>query len=419
MLAFCNGTALKLFFVVVGLLSSDTRSPDLSGHCSSSPAVLVCAPAAPDTAKTAKAGKPGEATRITISDEGIKIESGGSEKVILSVDDAKRAEINKRVLQNLDSLRNLPESLAAAFEDDEDKRFCQTKGGDVVQFGRRIVIGPNELVNGDVVSICSDISIEGKVMGDVAAICGRVELGPEAIVNGEVVSILGSVDREDGSIVRGETAVIGHHGHTGLNLPIGPFGTGVFGAGAKVIVFIITILLMLIVLYFISQRMTNAGDCAAGSFLKSFGVGLLILFVGTVLVVVLATILAITIVGIPVAVLLVLSFIALFVLGYFVSALALGAFVSRKFNLESESVYIHGIIGLFLLSIISIIASFMFITPWFRPMRVTLVALGGLIKFVALTTGAGALIISKGGSVPAKPKLVLPDRTAGPDRLSL
>ncbi|MDD4856626.1 MAG: polymer-forming cytoskeletal protein [Candidatus Krumholzibacteria bacterium] len=419
MLAFCNGTVLKLFLVVAGLLSSDTQSPDLSRHCSLAPAIVVCTPAAPDTAGTAKAGKTGKATKITISDEGIKIESEGSEKVILTGDDAKRAEIDRRVLQNLDSLKNLPESLATMFTDDEDKRFYRVKGSDVVQFGRRIEVGPHELVNGDVVSICSDISIEGKVTGDVAAICGKVELGPEAIVNGEVVSILGSVDREDGSVVRGETAVIGRHGHPGLNLPLGPLGTGVFGAGAKVVVFIITVLLMLIVLYFISQRMTNAGNCAAGSFLKSFGTGLLILFVGSVLVVVLSIILAITIVGIPVALLLVLSFIALCAIGYFVSALALGAFVCRKFNLDSESVYIHGIVGLFLLSIIGIIASFMFIAPWLRPMRVSFLVLAGLVKFVALATGIGAFIVSKGGSLAARAKPPLPDQAEGPGRLSL
>ncbi len=73
---------------------------------------------------------------------------------------------------------------------------------------------------------------------------------PAAIVNGEVVSILGEVSREDGSIIRGETAVIGRHHRNGLTFPIGPFGEGMFNAGAKVVFFIIAVLLMLIVFYF-------------------------------------------------------------------------------------------------------------------------------------------------------------------------
>jgi hypothetical protein len=247
-------------------------------------------------------------------------------------------------------------------------------------------------------------------MGDVAAIFGNVELGPSAIVNGEVVSILGSVSREDGAVVRGETAVIGgHYPHRGLVFPLGSFGEGMFGAGFKIVIFIISVLLILMVLYFISERMTKAAAYAGQSFLKSFGVGLLVLFAGTILVVVLSIILAITIVGIPVAVLLVLSFVALFGLGYFVAALALGRFVGRKFNMESESVYLHGIIGLFILSILGVIASFMVFNPWMGPIRVILVVFAALIKFVAVVVGVGAFILSRGGSRSHAPKAALPE----------
>ncbi len=150
--------------------------------------------------------------------------------------------------------------------------------------------------------------------------------------------------------------------------------------------------------------MSNASAHASGSFLKSFGVGLLILFAGTVLVAVLSIILAITIVGIPVAVLLVLSFIALFLLGYLVSALALGSFIARKCNMEKESVYVHGFIGIFLLAIFGIIAGFMFFNPWMGPARAMLRVIGGLANFVAVMTGVGAFIVSRGGSFSREPK---------------
>lgn len=414
MLAFCNGAIVKILLVLAGFVSSDMHSPT---GCQNVPGVSVAiarvsstadtvdspknAPASPKSPKPVKVDK---TSRITITDEGIQIESGGSEKVILDINGEKIDRIGKRVI---DKLESLPESLDAVFGEAEDKRFFHVKGSDVVQFGKRIVVGPNELVNGDVVAIGADIIIEGKVTGDVAAIFGSVDLGSGAIVNGEVVSILGEVDRESGSIVRGETAVIGRHHRNGLTFPIGPFGEGMFGAGAKVVLFIITILLMLIVFYFIAPRMTNASAHASGSFLKSFGVGLLVLFAGTVLVAVLSIILAITIVGIPVAVLLVLSFVALFALGYFVSALALGSFVARKFNMEWDSRYVHGFIGIFILSIFGIIAAFMFFNPWMGPARAMLRVVGGLLNFVAVMTGVGAFVVSKGGSVPraSKPPL--------------
>jgi hypothetical protein len=162
-------------------------------------------------------------------------------------------------------------------------------------------------------------------------------------------------------------------------------------------------------MYFIAKRMTNASSHASGSFLKSFGVGLLVLFAGTVLVTVLSVILAITIVGIPLAVLLVLSFVALFLLGYFVSALAIGSFVARKCNMEWDSVYVRTFIGIFLLSIFGIIAAFMFFNPWMGPARVLLRVVGGLFNFVAVMTGVGAFIVSRGGSRPQAPRVPVGD----------
>jgi len=200
---------------------------------------------------------------------------------------------------------------------------------------------------------------------------------------------------------------------------IGPFGEGFLGAGGKIAVLIVTMLLMLIILYFIAQRMKNASNQAGSSFFKSFGVGLLVLFGGTIVVIVLAIVLAITIVGIPVAVLLVLSYAALLVLGYFVAALALGRFACRKCNIESDSVYLHGLLGLLLLSIIGIIASFMFFAPLMGPLRVSLLIVAGLIKFVALTAGAGAFIVSRAGGLSGASKPPLPAGTAGTGPLPL
>jgi hypothetical protein len=414
--------------VIAGLFAGGVHAPSAAyHHVSVTPGVVVCAPAPADSAaaqksqKPAKPQKPEKPTKITISDEGIKIESEGSKKVVVDVGGKMRGKIGRTMHEDLDSLKSNIESLDTVFGDQEDKRYYNVKSSDQVQFGQRIVVGPHDLVNGDVVTICSSITIEGKVMGDVAAICGNVELGPTAVVNGEVVSILGDVNRDDGAVVRGETAVIGrhHHNRSGLNVAIGPFGEGLLGAGGKIAVLIVTMLLMLIILYFLGQRMKIASDHAGRTFFKSFGLGLLVLIGGTILVVVLAIILAITIVGIPVAVLLVLSYAALLVLGYFVAALALGSFVCRKCNIESDSVYVHGLLGLILLSIVGIIASFMLFTPLMGPLRWTLLILAGLIKCVALASGMGAFIVSRAGSLPGAPKAPLPAGTAGTGPLPL
>ncbi|MGD1048719.1 MAG: polymer-forming cytoskeletal protein [Candidatus Krumholzibacteriaceae bacterium] len=402
MFALCNCAAGRVLAVIAGLFAGGVHAPSAAyHHVSVTPGVVVCAPAPADSAaaqksqKPAKPQKPEKPTKITISDEGIKIESEGSKKVVVDVGGKMRGKIGRTMHEDLDSLKSNIESLDTVFGDQEDKRYYNVKSSDQVQFGQRIVVGPHDLVNGDVVTICSSITIEGKVMGDVAAICGNVELGPTAVVNGH------------------------HHNRSGLNVAIGPFGEGLLGAGGKIAVLIVTMLLMLIILYFLGQRMKIASDHAGRTFFKSFGLGLLVLIGGTILVVVLAIILAITIVGIPVAVLLVLSYAALLVLGYFVAALALGSFVCRKCNIESDSVYVHGLLGLILLSIVGIIASFMLFTPLMGPLRWTLLILAGLIKCVALASGMGAFIVSRAGSLPGAPKAPLPAGTAGTGPLPL
>jgi hypothetical protein len=154
--------------------------------------------------------------------------------------------------------------------------------------------------------------------------------------------------------------------------------------------------------------MKRAAGYLSGSFLKSLGIGILVFFPGTLFVIVLAIILAITIVGIPVAVLLVMSLFALFMLGFFTCALELGRFVTGKLSVDGDSPFVHGIVGLFLLSILGIIGALMFVNPFFGPMGTVFRVLGFFVNFVALILGVGAFIASKGGSRSPEAKIPPP-----------
>jgi hypothetical protein len=72
-------------------------------------------------------------------------------------------------------------------------------------------------------------------------------------------------------------------------------------------------------------------------------------------------------------------------------------------------VYLHGIMGLFLLSILGIIASFLFFSPLMGPARAVVLAVAALVKFVAVIVGVGAFIMSRGGSRPHKPAVTVPE----------
>jgi hypothetical protein len=419
----CNAIAARILLAIVGILVGGfpVKTPPV---CSATPGTVTiavsvasdttapAAPAAPRTpAQPKKPPTPQKPVKITISDEGIKIGDETGQKVQIEIDAAKLAKEAKEMQK---ALAGLPESLAAVFGEEENSRYTVVRGSDIVQVGKSIEVADNELVNGDVVDFLSSITVDGKVMGDVAAILGNVTLGPHAVVNGQVVSILGNVTKEPGSVVRGETAVVGkrHYGRTGPGLVWSwgpPFGHGLVGAAARIAVFIVMAILMLLVLYFISNRLLRASQYMSASFGKSFGIGLLVIFPGTLFVVILTIILAITIVGIPVAVLLILSLFALYVLGYFTTALELGRFVAGKFNAETDSPYIHGMIGLFLLAILGIIAAILYLNPFFGPLRVALRVLSILINFIAISVGVGAFIASRGGSRPAAGKIAPPE----------
>jgi hypothetical protein len=187
-----------------------------------------------------------------------------------------------------------------------------------------------------------------------------------------------------------------------------PIGHGFIRVISKVVGFIIAALLLIIVVYLLSDRMKRSSTLVFGSFLKSLGVGFLVVFVGSILAVVLAVILAITIVGIPVSILIILSLIALIVMGYFVSALAIGQLLASKFNLETDSPLIQGLVGLFALALLGLIASLMFFNPFLTPVRALLKNLGNFVNFLAVITGVGAFVLSRLGSVSRETKPELP-----------
>ncbi len=360
-------------------------------------------------ADTAKTGKPvkqekkDKAVTISITDEGIRIGSEDGEKVIFELDAKK---LQEKMEQIGDSLASAFDDWEFNFDNGENRFYHKDRGRDLVKFGDRLHIGKHELVRGDIVVIGDDIDVEGKVMGNVVSVFGNIDLARTAIVNGEVICVLGTLTQHDRAKVRGETVVIGES-YPSFNWIFPAYGKGAFKVVSRIVMFIVSILLLGIVLAFLSDRMKKSSRYVFGSFFKSLGVGVLVFLVGSVVIAILAIILSITIIGIPIAVLLIFSFVALTLLGYFVSALALGDAVARKFNMETDSLFIRGLLGLFLLSLLGFTAALMYFNPFFFGLRVALKSIGGLVSFLALLNGVGAFVLSKGGTLPleAKPEM--------------
>ncbi|MBN1884516.1 MAG: hypothetical protein JW876_03190 [Candidatus Krumholzibacteriota bacterium] len=342
--------------------------------------------------------------KISITNRGVTVDDGKKNNVILEFD----SEEMRQALEELDDIGGIGEDLARRFEEFDDASYFQVRGSDFVRFGEDIHIDKHELIKGDVVCLFGDIDVQGKVMGDVVAVLGDVELGPRAIVNGEVVTVLGELDRDPDARVWGETVTVGT-GVYPVNIGLPHFGSGLVRIGWRVMTFVVSILLFGIVIAFLSDRMKRSSSLVFGAFFKSLGIGALVLFVGAVLVGILAAIFSITIIGIPVAVLLVLSFVALLLIGYFVGALALGRTVAARMGFDTQSSFVHGIIGLFLLALFGIIAGALSFNPFISPFGALLRVVGGFISLIALLVGIGAFIASKAGAVSTGTKPQLPE----------
>ena len=389
-----------------------------------------------DTTKTSKPAKPAPAAaperetepvstkkpkerkqsvKISISDEGIKVGArDGEERIILELEARELGQALEDLEYDLQMLEDLPESLAIMLFEDDDRAYVKIRGSDVVRFGKDIHIGRNELVQGDVVCIAGDIIIEGKVRGNVVNVFGDTELHGTAVINGDVVTVMGELREYNNPRVRGETVNVAG-GASNIRLPFLSYSTGnMWDVVVKVVKFVIFTLLLLMIIYFLPDRMKISSDHVFGSFFKSLGVGVLVLLVGSVAVVILAVVLSITIIGIPVALLLVFSYGALLLIGYFVSALALGRLLCKKFGPNGASTFLCGFMGLFLIILPGFIAAMMWVLPFLLPIQILLKTIAVFLGFLAVALGSGALIISKAGVLPLEQRPEVPELPDAP-----
>ncbi len=339
-----------------------------------------------------KKEKESKSVKISISDDGIKVESGDEKDAYI---------LDKKGLKSLveKGMKSIPDSIEFGIEIDDGKRFENVINKDYVKIFESIHVKDSELVQGDVVSILGGVKVDGKVRGDVVSILGDVCLRSGASVNGDVICVLGELCREDGASVRGQTVNVGG----GKVIPVSglfpPFGRGIFKLLSRLAFFLIGLLILLLVLYFIPERIDRAGKFAAASFLKSLGVGALVVFFGSALIILVAVIIGITIIGIPISILLVITYLVFLLVGYYVAAYALGKAICKKLKFGTDSIYVYGLVGLFLLAVFGIISAGLHIFPFISPLRVMFGVLRNFIAFIALLIGVGAFLLSKAGSL--------------------
>jgi hypothetical protein len=258
-------------------------------------------------------------------------------------------------------------------------RNARVAGGSV-SLGPQARIGGNASLAGGRIEVLGAIGgylqtaggrvlIDGAVAGDVDAAAGALELGPRARIGGKLRYRGGEPLKQDpaaqvqGGIERLEMAL-----HRRGERAAGRAAFGVWTLGLMVLAAV-----LVAALPGASARVLEAAR-------TRFGWSLLAGFIALVTVPVAAVVLLATVIGIPLALLVLLDYFALLLVGYVAAGAALGDAALRRW-LASRAAQrgwraLFAALGVLAICLLALI-------PW----------LGGLIAFLALIAGMGAMVL--------------------------
>ena len=310
---------------------------------------------------------------IKIDESGIRIEGGESDS--LARDDDRRSSFSG------------------------GQRRYRESGTDIVKFGEDVFVAHDELVRGDIVVFGGDVIIEGKVIGNVVVMAADAEVRTGAEVNGDVVVIGGILEEEADATVHGERVML-----KDLSIPVKGisqyFGSSTEGFGVLVIPvqFFVSLILSFLIVLFLRDRVVNSHDHVKNGFLRSFGAGFLVVFVGSFVVTILFCILIITLIGIPLAFVLLVSCAAVFIIARTVFVYTLGLIVNEKLKMHAVNPFAIVLLGTAVLYLPALVGYGISLWPYGGPLGGVFKFLGMMISVFAYLVGLGSLFLSRFGS---------------------
>ncbi len=249
----------------------------------------------------------------------------------------------------------------------------------VISFGGNVVIEGK--VRESVITFGGEVTISGEVGELVLGFGSEITLKSTAVIGCDVVSLGGTLEKEPGCIIQGDTVYF--KGFEDLTEFLGP---GFTGALIPLIIFFklvsvfITFLLALLITALFPRQITFASTQIRNSFWPIAGTGLLsiIVYVGLVI---FATLLSFVLIGIPILIALIIIGIVIKLFGRVVLFYFFGDSLIRAFGKGKASVFGGMILGFILVSFISFIP-----------------ILGGLFTFCLSIIGWGVVIRTKFGT---------------------
>lgn len=241
-------------------------------------------------------------------------------------------------------------------------------------------------VTDSVINFGGTIVISGKVENAVVGFGTDIILHPTARIEGDVVSLGGTLNRDLGAVIEGDTIYFGSSEEVSQFLREG--FAGVLGFSLlplmlifKLITLVIWFILAIILVAIFPKQISFASSQIRTSFWPTFGTGFLSIIVFTGLII-FAVFLCFILIGIPILLALIAIGVVIKIFGRVVVFYFLGDWIFTAFGGKKSSGLLAVILGLFLFGLIGFIP-----------------ILGSLFSFVLSIIGWGAVIRTKFGSV--------------------
>lgn len=254
----------------------------------------------------------------------------------------------------------------------------------VVSWGGEILIEGS--VTDSVISFGGTIIISGEVGETVVGFGSDIRLSSSARIEGDVISLGGSLDKDPGTVIEGDTVYFGTSEEVSKFLKQGFSGFLGFSLLPLLLIFklitlVIWFILAIILVAIFPKQITFASGQIRKSFWPTFGTGILSIIIFTGLVI-FAVFLCFILIGIPILLALLAIGTVIKIFGRVVIFYFLGDWIFKAFGGRQISGLLAVILGLFLFGLIGFIP-----------------VIGSLFSFVLSILGWGTVIRTKFGSV--------------------
>jgi hypothetical protein len=276
------------------------------------------------------------------------------------------------------------------------------KAGDIFRMGEPVRVEENHEISGDVVVMGSDAEVLGKVNGDVVAVGGNIVLGPTASIVGDAVSVGGSISKEPGAKVYGQEVSMG-----GIPIPFltlglraarNPLLANALGLLWTVARMLAVVLFCVLVAVVIPRHMGIISATLREDVVKAGLIGLLIEFLTLPGIFALV----ISIVGIFAVPAVVLLLLVAGLAGLTASALLVGRRLLPNRPIAALAAPVA--LGAAAIQAPAILARLIGFIPFLFPLKLVFGILGGVVFYLAITVGLGAVWMTRFGRRIPQPK---------------